>query len=127
MLPDRYRYVLTLQKTKLNWSTSRLIAKTAEPPKKNRFLLGDYMSTLEPLCISIGKVKKLKNWLELVSVKNGQILLVPTGIATKILLKAAKPTGCSNSMCRNNFQVCCFHWIQVQSRPSTKSVIDKVL
>ena len=49
MLPDRYRYVLTLQKTKLNWSTSRLIAKTAEPPKKNRFLLGDYMSALEPL------------------------------------------------------------------------------
>ena len=49
MLPDRYRYVLTLQKTKLNWMTSRLIAKTAEPPKKNRFLLRDYMSTPEPL------------------------------------------------------------------------------
>ena len=54
MLPDRYRYVLTLQKTKLNWNISRLIAKTAEPPKKNRFLLGDYMSALEPLFSSIG-------------------------------------------------------------------------
>ena len=53
MLPDRYRDVLTLQKTKLNWSTSRLIAKTAEPPKKNRFLLGDYMSALEPLFIEL--------------------------------------------------------------------------
>ena len=54
MLPDRYRDVLTLEKTKLNWSISRLIAKTAEPPKKNRFLLGDYMSALEPLFSSIG-------------------------------------------------------------------------
>ena len=57
MLSDRYRYMLTLQKTKLNWSTSRLIAKTAEPPKKNRFLLGDYMSTLEPLLLRSDNVR----------------------------------------------------------------------
>ena len=66
MLPDRYRDVLTLQKTKLNWSTSRLIAKTAEPPKKNRFLLGDYMSALEPLCLQLAlKAEahpKFKSW-----------------------------------------------------------------
>ena len=45
-------------KTKLNWSTSRLIAKTAEPPKKNRFLLGDYMSALEPLFSDVNVMSK---------------------------------------------------------------------